>query len=140
MHVSDPHRIQQCGHDSRTGASERVAERNRPTVHVEPFHINAKVPGGGDHLDSERLIDLHQIHVTDCHSGVGQSPVTGLDRSEPHDLRAKGAHTCCDNSGERGKAELGGTPITHDHHGRGSIVQRTAVAGCDRAVRAKGRL
>ena len=38
-----------------------------------------------------------------------------------------------------GQTQLGRTPVAHDHHGSRPIVQRAAVAGSDRSVRAKDR-
>ena len=124
LDVPHPHRIQQRGHDPRAGAAERMTERDRSAMHVEPFKIDTEIPGRRNHLDRERLIDLHQIDVVDRHPGAGQGSAAGLNRSQSHDLRAESADACCNDARQRGEAELGRTAIAHDHHCSRPVVQR----------------
>src|SRR5688500_19068610 len=100
-------------------------------MHVEPFHIHAKISGRGDHLHSKRLVDLHQVHVVDCHSGARQGTASSLHRSEAHDLRTQGTDTCGDNASQRRQTQLGCALVAHDHHSCRPIVECTTVACSD---------
>jgi hypothetical protein len=68
------------------GGAERVAQRDRAAVDVEPVEVDAQVLVRRDDLGREGLVDLDQVHVVDRHAGQREGPPGRLDRSEPHDL------------------------------------------------------
>ena len=63
---------------------------------------DAELPGRGDDLGGERLVDLDQVDVVDGHAGPAERLAAGLDRSEAHDLGVEGrdaARTRCGPAG-----------------------------------------
>ena len=56
------HRVLQPG----AGHAERVADRDRAAVDVEPVEVDAEVLVGRHHLRGERLVDLDQVDVADA--------------------------------------------------------------------------
>ena len=82
--------VDQRGGDARAGHAERVADRDRAAVHVEPVQRRCRARAvRRDHLGGERLVDLDQVDVADGQPGAGQGRRDGLDRAEAHDLRAE---------------------------------------------------
>ena len=57
--------VEQGAGDPGPGHAERVAERDRAAVDVQPVQVDPQVPVGRDDLRRERLVDLHQIDVID---------------------------------------------------------------------------
>src|SRR5205085_11955717 len=80
--VVEPQRVDQRGRDPRAGHAERVADRDRAAVHVQLVQWNVQFLVGRDDLRGERLVDLHQVDVTDTHAGPGQRLPAGLHRTE----------------------------------------------------------
>ena len=98
--------VEQRGHDAGAGHPERVAEGDRPAVDVELLLGDAEVPGRGDHLGGERLVDLDEVDVVDGHSGAGERLAARLDRPEAHDLRVQARHARRHHPGDRGDTEV----------------------------------
>ena len=65
------HRVLEPG----AGHAERVADRDRAAVDVEPVEVDAEVLVRRHHLRRERLVDLDQVDVADAHARVGERPL-----------------------------------------------------------------
>ena len=126
--------VQEGRGQAGAGAPERVADRDRAAVDVEPLVVDAERPRRREHLRGERLVELDQVDVVDGQARAGQGHARRVDRSEAHDLRRQAADPGGDDAGERGQAELVDDPVADHDDRRGAVVERAAVAGRDRAV------
>src|SRR5258708_20674600 len=59
--------IDEGRHDTDAGHPERVAERDRAAMRVEPIHVPVQLPGYRQHLQGERLVELYDLPVTAAH-------------------------------------------------------------------------
>ncbi len=75
--------------DPRPGHPERMSQRDRSAIDIDPVEVDPDVIDAGKHLGRERLIDLHEIDVTDRELRELERVSHGIDGSEAHDL---GAH------------------------------------------------
>ena len=78
----------ELGHQPHAGGGERVADRDRAAVGVDPRVVvgDAEVVEEREHLHRERLVDLEQADVLDAQPGAGERPLGGRDRADAHDL------------------------------------------------------
>src|SRR5690606_33452869 len=65
-------RMDERGHELGAGAAERVAERDRPAVDVEPVHVGAEALHPGERHGREGLVDLVEVDVLELHAGPGE--------------------------------------------------------------------
>src|SRR5689334_20581082 len=54
--------VEQCGHELRAGAAERVADRDRAAVDVHLAHVRVVLLLPREHDRCERLVDLDEVH------------------------------------------------------------------------------
>src|SRR5436190_12873434 len=64
------HLPDQRGEETGTGAPERMSERDRATVYVQPLLVDTQLSGACQDLSGERLVDLDQVDVLERHPGV----------------------------------------------------------------------
>src|SRR5688572_21003152 len=55
----------QGGQDAGPGAAERVAEGDRPAVHVQSLLLDPELADAGQYLGGERLVDLDQVDLVE---------------------------------------------------------------------------
>src|SRR5688572_19433935 len=55
------HLVQQRRRQPRPAAAERMAERDRAAIHVQPRATDRQLTEAGEHLDGERLVQLDQV-------------------------------------------------------------------------------
>src|SRR4051794_4980730 len=135
-------RVDECRGDPRAGHAERVTDGDRAAVDVELVaeRVDADAARRRDDLGGECLVDLDQVDVVDGLAGVGEGLLGRLDRPEAHDLRREGGHARRQDAGERRQTERLRLVLTHDDDRSSAVVERAAVAGRDRAIRAEHRL
>ena len=63
-----PELVEELRGELRAGAPERVAERDRAAVHVEPIVRDAELARAVEGLAREGLVDLEEIDVRDLHA------------------------------------------------------------------------
>src|SRR5262245_29050062 len=59
--VTPPQLPDQRRHQARARASERMSERDRASVYVQPLLVDPELAGAGDDLGGERLVELDQV-------------------------------------------------------------------------------
>src|SRR5215207_2704034 len=72
-------------HEERTGASERVAQRDCAAVGVGALEIGAELALPREHHRCERLVDLDQVDVGHRHAGPRQEALRRDDGSREHE-------------------------------------------------------
>src|SRR6266542_296767 len=78
LQVAPPQRIQQRRQYARAAGADRMAERDRPAVHVHPGGIDAKLPQDRDGLDRERFIDLEEVDGVQRPADLCREPSHGF--------------------------------------------------------------
>ena len=73
--------VQQGRDQSCAGGPERVPERHRASVHVDPVHVWAQLTTPGRDHGGERLVDLDQVDVVDLHRVALEDVLRGRDRA-----------------------------------------------------------
>ena len=86
--------VERRAEQHRAGRAERMAERDRAAVDVDPLGID---PEAADRLQRHRgegLVDLPEVDVADLHAGLGERLARGRGRRGEHDhrLAADGRH------------------------------------------------
>src|SRR5258706_2258558 len=78
---------------ARPRGAERVAEGDRPAVHVDPLAIEPQLLLDRQVLRRERLVDLEQVDLAQGQTGALQDEADGRHGADPHDARrhARGA-------------------------------------------------
>src|SRR6187397_2415432 len=79
----------ELSHETDACGGKGMAAGDRAAVRIQPRiigrHTDAVAPG--EHLDSERLVQLEQVDVVDSDSGTGENLVGRGDRAETHEVR-----------------------------------------------------
>ena len=129
----------QLDHQPDAGGGQRVAERDRPAVLVDPgvVVVDAVVVEEGQHLHGEGLVQLEQADVVDGQAGAGQRPLGGRDRADAHHLGVDAGEAVADQGHPHRQAELGGGVGAGQDAGGRPVVEAGGVAGGDPAVRAE---
>ena len=127
-------------HETPATHAQRVAQRDRAAVDIDPFHVQAELPDARDALARERLVELDQVKVLTLSSARSSARARGRDRAEAHHRGSTPATAVLTTraSGARpsDRARLG-----LDQHDRGrAIVDAGAVAGRDGAAASEGGL
>jgi hypothetical protein len=73
-------------------APERMAQRDRPAVHVQPFRIGAQRLQPGQRHGAKRFVHFVQVDVRDLHPRLGQRALRRGDRCFQHDHRVVAQH------------------------------------------------
>ena len=81
------HLPHQRGQQARAGAAERVAERDRAAVHVQPLAVDAQLAHAREHLGGEGLVQLHEVDVRDVEPGAFERAAGGGHRADAHVAR-----------------------------------------------------
>ena len=136
--------------DPAAGRGERVARRERGTVHVEPGAVDRTerrveaeallaehrvLPGlqRGEHLRGERLVDLVEVEVLQGQPLALEHPRDGVGGGHQQPLAA--VHVVHRGSlvrrqvGQRLVAVLLGPRLRREQHHRGAVGERRGVAG-----------
>src|SRR3954452_6892826 len=75
-----------AGH-ARTAHAERMSDRDRAAVDIEPVHWNAEPVAAIEHLAGERLVQLPQVDVVHAQAGALQQLRHGKHRADAHLVR-----------------------------------------------------
>src|SRR5439155_23456541 len=78
------HLVGQRAGQPRAGHTERMPDRDRAAVDVEPLGIDAEPVAAVDHLDGERLVQLPEIDVLDLETVPPEELRHREDRADPH--------------------------------------------------------
>ena len=125
---------------ARPSDAERVAERDRAAVHVQPLVVDPELADAGEHLGREGLVQLDEVDVVDVEAGAlerlaawpGPGPMpmyAGSTPAAPLDtMRASGS-----------RPSSRGALLGRQHHARGAVVDLRRVAGGHRAALAEHR-
>src|SRR6476659_6549528 len=77
--------VEQRGHETRTGAAERVAERDRAAVHVHTLHVGVVLLRPREDDGCERLVDLDEVDVVEGEAGALEHLRGRRDRRGEHE-------------------------------------------------------
>ena len=83
---------------------ERVAQRHRTTVDVDPVHVGVELAAPRRHDRGERLVDLDQVDVVDRHPVALEDFARRGDRSLEHFHRVAADRGLIDDAGARASA------------------------------------
>src|SRR5260370_6717181 len=118
--------VQERAQNSRAGHPKRVAESDRTAMRVElvaervdPYSARRR-----DHLRGESLVDLDDVDVVDGHLRALEGLPRGFNRPQAHELGLERGQSRRDHARHWLNAELLGSALGHDHHRRGTIVER----------------
>src|SRR5439155_9887510 len=73
--------------NSRTGSTDRMTQRNRAPVDVQPIARNRHVLQDSEHLRGERFVQLDEIEIVDGEAGTLSQFSDGGHRTDAHDPR-----------------------------------------------------
>jgi hypothetical protein len=122
------------------GGAERVAERNRAAVGVDPLRVGLHRPGPCEHDRGEGFVDLEYVDVVNAQPGAGEHLFGGWDGAFQHQVRVAPDERALADPGQGRDTELPGPPRGHQQHGRGSVSDLRRRAGGVDAVLAGHRL
>ena len=108
--------------DPSAGRAERVADRDRAAVDVDPLGVELGPQlQAREALRGEGLVELDEVDVRPGAPGTGERPVGGLDGGDPEDVRVVAEHTATGDPGEGLGIQRALPP---EQHGRGAVVDR----------------
>ncbi len=85
--LSTPHLAQQCRGEFRSGAAQRMPQRNGASVHVHPLRIEPQFANDRQRLRSKRLVQFDQPDLVQPEPGPLQRLGNRGNRSNAHLLR-----------------------------------------------------
>src|SRR5438093_7605471 len=110
------------------GGAERMAERDRPSVHVRPLSLEAEVLLDGEILRREGLVDLDEVHVLDAQARAREGLTRRGRGADAHDVRVDSADAAGDDAGHRRETGLPRRRLAREHQCRGTVVDPARVA------------
>src|SRR4051795_6229553 len=118
----------------RTAAAERVPESDRAAVGVDRLDVEPQPSDTGQHLRSERLVDLDGVKIVGGPAGPRERLLAGRHRPETHQVRRHAGATAGDDP--RAWLQVVATygVLARDDDGGGSVGQRGRGAGGDDAA------
>src|SRR4051812_23583972 len=124
-HLVPPlHLVHERRQDAGTRGPQRMPERYRPAVRVEPpiFWVQLPLVQAGQALRRERLVELYEAHVVERDAGAAQGLLGGGQGTDAHHPRRypRGCHA--PDFGHRREAACLGVLAGDDHHRRGAVV------------------
>jgi len=125
-----PPALAQTGDDlARTGAAERVTQRNSTSPWVELLVVDLEcletVYGHG----SEGLVKLDEVNVLEGDVELGEELGDGDGRADTHDPGWQTSDGGANVLGEDGLAELLGSGALHHEDGSGTVCELRRVSG-----------
>ena len=86
--------VERGAEQDRAGRAERVAERDRAAVDVDPLAVDAEVARGLQRHAANASLISHEVDVADLHAGALRAPSPRPARRRQHDHRlgAGGRH------------------------------------------------
>jgi hypothetical protein len=106
------------------GAAERVAERDRAAVHVQPIGRDAELARAVEGLRGERLVDLEEIDVRDLEPGLREELLDRGERADAHDRRVDADRDVRAEVAEALQAERLRLLGAHDERGGCAVRER----------------
>src|SRR5262245_43354828 len=95
------HLVKQRGRQLRPRATERVAERDRAAVDVQPFEIEVQLLDHRERLRGEGFVEFDQIDLLELQTGRLQRLRNRDDRSDSHFFGRDASSRKRDESGHR---------------------------------------
>src|SRR2546426_1006232 len=122
------HLMDHRAHDPGPRAPERVAQRDRPPVHVRDF--GAEAEGLHDHqrLNREGFVELNQADVLDPKFCPGERLAGRRDGTEAHRPGLDAGSRGGDDSRKRGDPEFPRLAIAHHQQRRGAVRDAARVS------------
>src|SRR5689334_11360344 len=94
------HLVRKRGQQARPRAAQRVAERDRAAVDVQPLLVDAELAGAGDDLRGEGLVQLDEVDVVYPQAGRRERLRRRVQRTDPHHRWIDSRDTEGDEAGE----------------------------------------
>ena len=127
--------VQRGGDQPGAGAADRVAERDRAAVDVDPVRVGLVHAQPGQHHRRERLVDLEQVDVADRHAAAVEHPLRWPRPGRPGGSTARRRPGLGDDPGPRPQAERPRPVRVHQQHGGGAVGDlRRRARGVQAAV------
>ena len=133
------HLVEQRRRQLRAGAAERMAERDRAAVHVQPLRIDRQLLQAREHLRRERFVQLDEIDLIERQSRELQHLPDRRDRTDAEQLRLDAGRRERDEPRQRRQAALARAGRRGDDHRRRAVARLRRVAGRHRPVGVKRR-
>ncbi len=131
----------QCGGsgDARAGHAQRVTQRNRTAVRVDPWVIigNAQRAQGCKALRREGFVQLDHSHILRCQSKAHQQLAACGHRADAHDARRNTRRGPTQDSGNRRQSVVTDSIRRREDQCRRSVIDPGRIARRDAATFAK---
>src|SRR5882672_4487655 len=88
--------------EAHAGGPQRVTDRDRAAIDVEPVLVEAERACAGHHLRTERLVDLETIDVRQFQACALEHGIDRRHRADAHDFGRHARGRTCDQAAERG--------------------------------------
>src|SRR5574340_1135633 len=108
--------VQQRRGELRAGAAERMSQRDRAAVWIDPVHRQAGVPYDRERLDCEGFVQLDDAQVFQAQPRELKSLRNGDHRTDTHDLRGHAGQSVADQAGPRLQPELRRFALRSEEH------------------------
>src|SRR5205085_6932134 len=79
------HFVEQGHEDARAGRADRMPERDRTAIDVDPVGVPAEIAVDGASLRRESLVGFDEVEILGRPAGLLQREPRGWDRAGPHD-------------------------------------------------------
>src|SRR5215813_23715 len=132
------HLVKQRGRQFRARAAERVAERDRAAVDVQPFEIEIQLLYDRQSLGGEGLVEFYQIDLFELQARDLQRPRNRDDRADAHLFRGDAGRCERDKSSHRLQSQSLGAFARHHQRRRRAVGSLRRIARSHRAFRVKG--
>nr|AAG30261.1 unknown [Ectothiorhodospira shaposhnikovii] len=116
-----------------------MADGNGPAAHVHLGQVPAQLLVDCNGLGGKGLVGLHHVQIGGTPAGLLQALDGGGDGTGAHDRRVHAGGGEGNDAGQGVEAQLAGHGFTHDHHGRGTVIDTGGIAGGHRAIPAESR-
>ncbi len=131
--------VQQRAADPRAGAAERVPDRDRAAIDVDPVGIELQLVDDRDGLRGERLVQLGQLDLVKLPACPVNRPAHRGHRADAHVVGVHPGRRGADVPGQRRRASSLRGSLGHQQQPGGPVVQRRGVAAGHRTAGPEGR-
>ena len=121
--------VQEGGHQLSAGATQGMAQCDRPTVCVELFVVSAQGLGPGHRDGGEGLVYFVAVHVADGDIGSVEKSLGGGNGGPQHDHRVVAGQGHGADSSPGFRAESSQALLVDDEHGGRPVGDLTRSAG-----------
>src|SRR5579863_3289149 len=127
--------VEECHENSRSAGADRMADRNRSAVDVDPARVDLEHPSARDGDCRKGFVDLHQVELSSIETVRLRERGFDGERRYCREIRMlSGGFPVREPGAERRQPFGAGTLCAHEEDRRGAVIHPGRVARSDRGA------